>query len=57
MDISNDKNKSNINRPGPFSALLQTVPVAFKRLIRFFTLTEEDRLKAGVNIRGEGRDE
>jgi hypothetical protein len=57
MDVSTDKNKSNMNRSGPFSALLHTFPGVFERLVRFFTLTEEDRMKAGVNLRGEGRDE
>jgi hypothetical protein len=57
MDISTEKNKANTNRASPFSAILQTIPVAFRRLVRFFTLTDEDRLKAGVNVRGEGRDD
>jgi uncharacterized membrane protein (UPF0136 family) len=46
MDISADKSKSDVNRSEPFFAVLQTIGW----LIGFFTLTEEERLEAGVFI-------
>jgi hypothetical protein len=57
MDIQADKFKSDTNRLGPFSAVLQTGLGIVRWLIGFFTLTEEDRLKAGIYLGGEGRDE
>jgi len=57
MDISADKYESDGIRPGPFLAGLQTVRGIIGWLTGFFTLTEEDRLKAGIYLGGEGRDE
>ncbi len=58
MDILADKYESDgTRRPGPFLAGLQTVRGVVRWLIEFFTLTEEDRLKAGIYLGGEGRDE
>jgi hypothetical protein len=57
MDISADKNKSGVNRLGPLSAILHTGLGIIRWLIGFVTLTEEDRLKAGIYLGGEGRDE
>ena len=54
MVISADKYKSDGNRPGPFSAVLHTVLGIAGWLIGFFTLTEVDRLKAGIYVGGEG---
>jgi hypothetical protein len=56
MGILVDKYKSYINRPGPFSAVLQTVRGFVRRLVGFFALTEEDRLKAGIYVSGQDRD-
>jgi hypothetical protein len=56
MDISADKYKSDIKRSDPSSPVLQTVRGIVSELIGFFMLTEADQLKAGVNVRGEGRD-
>jgi hypothetical protein len=56
MDISADKYKSDVSRPGPFSAVLHTVLAIVRRLTGFFELAEEDRLKAGIYVGGEGRD-
>jgi hypothetical protein len=36
--------------------MLRTVKSLFGRLIGIFTLTEEERLKAGIYLGGEGRD-
>jgi hypothetical protein len=57
MDIQADKFKSDTNRLGPFSAILHTGLGIIRWLIGFVTLTEEDRLKAGIYLGGEGRDE
>jgi hypothetical protein len=48
---------SNVNHPDPFSAVLHTVLGIVRWLIGFITLTEEDRLAAGIYIGGEGRDD
>ena len=56
MDNLSDKYISNVNRPGPFSAVLHSVLGIARWLIGFFALTEEDRLKAGIYVGGEGRD-
>jgi len=54
--IESDKYISNVNQPGPSSAVLHTVLGIVKWLIGFFTLTEEDRLTAGIHVGGEERD-
>jgi hypothetical protein len=56
MDISTDNYKSDGNQSNPFFAVLQTVQSLVRRLIGLFTLTEEERLKAGIYLGGEGRD-
>ena len=50
MDISTDEYKSEVNRPGLFWAVLQTLGGLIREMIEFFTLTEEERLEAGVFI-------
>jgi len=45
--------KLNASQPSHFSAGLPTMMGIIRRLIRFFTLTEEDRLKAGIYVGGE----
>ncbi len=57
MDILVDKSKSDGNRAGPFSVLLHTLVGIVRLPIRFFALTEADRVKAGIFAGGEGRDE
>lgn len=56
MGILADKYKSYINRPGPFSAALHIVKGFIRRLVGFFILTEEERLKAGIYKSGQDRD-
>lgn len=56
MDASTYTYKPETNRPGHLSVLYHTLLGMFRRLIGFFTLTEEDRLKAGIYVRGERRD-
>lgn len=48
MDILSNKNISNDNRQGPFLAVLHTGLGIVRLLIGFFTLTQEDRLIAGI---------
>lgn len=57
MDISADKSKSDSKRSSLFSALLQTLRSFIGRLIGFFTLTEEERLEAGVMVGNQWHDE
>jgi hypothetical protein len=56
MEISGDKYKSDENRAGSFFSLSQIVRDLVRWLIGIFTLTEEDRSKAGIYLGGEGRD-
>jgi hypothetical protein len=55
MDISGEKYNPDGNRLARFSVVLQTVRSIFRRLVDFFTLTEEDRSNAGVYFSDEGR--
>lgn len=57
MKNSADKNESNENRPDPFLSVLHIVLGIVRGLIGFFTFTEADRLKAGINVGSERRDE
>jgi hypothetical protein len=50
MDISADKYKSDSKHSGLFLAVLHTLRGIVRGLIGFFTLTEEERLKAGVYV-------
>jgi len=56
MDISADKYKSNDNQSGTFFAIARTVRNLVWQLIGIFTISEEDRSKAGIYLGGEGRD-
>jgi hypothetical protein len=57
MDTSAEYQPSQeANRPDPLSAIFQTVRAIAKRLTGFFTLSEEERLRAGIYLGGEGRD-
>ena len=54
MDISTDGRPSEADRPGPYSAVLQSLRDIIRRLIEWFTVTDEDRTKAGIYIRRRG---
>jgi hypothetical protein len=56
MEILTDKCKSDGNQSNPFFAVMRTVQGFVSRLIGIFTLTEEERLKAGIYLGGGGRD-
>jgi hypothetical protein len=53
MDMLVDK---SINRSDPLLAIWNTVQDIVRWPIKFFTLTEEDRLKAGIYTSGEEQD-
>ena len=53
MEILSDK---SINRTDPLLAIWNTVLDIVRWPIKFFTLTEEDRLKAGIYTSGEEQD-
>jgi len=55
MDIFAEKFKSEQHRPGLISGVLFGVAGIFSWLRWFFTLTEEDRLAAGINVDGKDR--
>ena len=54
MDISADKGKTNGTRTDSYSAGIHFGLGIFSRLIGIFTLTESDRMKAGIHIRRQG---
>jgi hypothetical protein len=56
MDIPADKSKSDVDRPGALSPAFQTFKGFIKRMMRFFALTDEERIQAGIYTGGEGRD-
>jgi hypothetical protein len=56
IEISGDTYQSDGNRAGPFFGLSQSVRRLARRLIMIFTLTKEERSKAGIYLGGEGRD-
>ena len=56
MDISADKYQSDGHQSNPFLAVLQAVQGFLSRLTGIFTLTEEERLEAGIYLGGEGRE-
>ena len=54
MDSLADKNELYGNRPAHVSIVLRTFRDITRWLVGFFTLTEEDRFKAGIYTGGEG---
>jgi hypothetical protein len=57
MDISSDQYKTTRNQSSSFPFKLnRTVQRIYERLEGFFTLTEEDRLRAGIQYSGKRDD-
>jgi len=56
-NISADKTNTEIEQPVSFITVLSFLLGIVTRLIGFFTLTEEDRLKAGIAVGYEGHAE
>jgi len=56
MDVSADKYKSDVKRPGPFFAAFQIVRGFVKLLAGLVILSDGDRTKAGIYYGGEQRD-
>ena len=57
MDTLPDEYKSDGNRAEPFlTIILQTTRDVTRWLIGLFTFTEEDKMQAGIHVRGEKRD-
>jgi hypothetical protein len=55
MDIPDEKGKtSEKHRLDFLSAVLHFLPGIIRRMIAFFTVTEADRMKAGIFIRRRG---
>jgi hypothetical protein len=57
MDIPAEKPKTEMNRAGVFSAFAQKIRSIGEQFFGFFILSEEERLKAGIDLNGEGRGE
>jgi hypothetical protein len=56
MDTPSEQYKTNASRSVRSSIVWQSVLGMIRRLIGFFMLAEEDQLKAGLYLGGEGRD-
>ena len=54
MDTLPDQNTSNVNQPRSFSVELPAVRNIARWLTGFFTLTDEERLAAGINLGSDG---
>lgn len=57
MDIFSNKYVSTVFRPVPIASVVQTMRVRVDKLIGFFTLSDEDKLTAGIDVTGGGRDD
>jgi hypothetical protein len=57
MDRLSEKFKLDIDRQNPFSGVMMFARGILSWLIGFFTLTPEDRMKAGIDIEEEGLDD
>ena len=57
MDTSSNEYKPEVSRPSFLTAVSNSLVNIVVRLDKFFTVTDEDRLQAGINEGGEGRDE
>jgi hypothetical protein len=57
MEISTKKNELALNRPSSFLGVIQILQRAFRWLVGLVILSKEDKLKAGIYLGGEGRDE
>jgi hypothetical protein len=56
MDISADKYKSDVKRPGLFLAVKRAVIGFVTWLVGFVILSDRDRSNAGIYYNGEQRD-
>jgi hypothetical protein len=54
MDPLSDQSTSDANQSLPFSAALPAVRSIARWLTGFFTLTDEERLAAGINLGSDG---
>jgi hypothetical protein len=57
MDRLSEKFKLDIDRQNPLSGVMMFARGILSWLIGFFTLTPEDRMKAGIDIEEEGLDD
>jgi hypothetical protein len=57
MDIISEEYKSESTKPSTSLAVLQTARDFVSSLIGFFTLTEDDKSNAGINIHRNRDDE
>jgi hypothetical protein len=56
MSIKTDKYKVEVSRTGFYSVVINIILRISWELIAFFTFTNEDRTKAGINWGDNGRD-
>jgi hypothetical protein len=56
MDTLSNEYKPEVSRPGFFQAVSHSLVGIVVRLDQFFTVSDEERMQAGVDLSGEGRD-
>jgi hypothetical protein len=57
MDMSVEETRTDVNRPDPFSTVLEVFRAVARKLTGFFILSKEERSQAGIDLSGEGRDD
>jgi hypothetical protein len=55
MDILSNKHLTNVFKPVPVSAVIHNVQTGLNKMIGFFSLSDEDKMTAGIDVDGEGR--
>jgi len=55
MDFLSDKNELLVNQSDALETASQPRSPMVKRLVDFFSFTQEDRLKAGIDVRSDGK--
>lgn len=56
MDTLSDEYKPEVSRPGFLTAVSNFLVSIVMRLDQFFTVSNEERSQAGINLRGERQD-
>lgn len=57
MDSLSNEYKQEVSRPGFLSVVSNSLVSIVVRLDQFFTVSNEERTQAGINLSGEGRED
>jgi hypothetical protein len=55
MDILSNKYLTNVFKPVPVSVVIHNVQTGLNKMVGFFSLSDEDKMTAGIDVDGEGR--